>query len=205
MGLQHRYFLVYKPFGTLCQFTREVPGHVTLRDTFPDLPQQVYPVGRLDQDSEGMLLITDDNNLKNNVISPSNRVRKRYLAQVEGTITAQVLERLGSGVRIRVRKKEYTTKPASVRYLHKEPKLPDRDPPIRYRASIPVSWIEIGITEGKNRQVRRMCAKVGFPVLRLVRVGIGQLELGHMQPGDMIEMGKKDVYSKLGIPDRPVR
>ncbi len=197
MAADFRYFLVYKPFGTLCQFTREVPGHVTLRDSFPDLPDRVYPVGRLDQDSEGLLLITDDNKLKNRIISPASKVRKRYLAQVEGEVTDTAIGQLREGVVIRVRKKDFQTMPASVQLLDHKPGLPERDPPIRFRASIPTSWIGIGITEGKNRQVRRMCAKVGFPVLRLVRVAIGGLTLDGLMPGEIRETSLEHLARKI--------
>ncbi len=197
MGSEYRYFIVYKPFGTLCQFTKEVPQHVTLRDTFPDLPEHVYPVGRLDQDSEGLLLVTNDNNLKARIISPDKKVRKLYLAQVEGEMTEKAAAQLRSGVLIRVRKHEFRTSPAGVRILDHAPELPEREPPIRFRASIPTSWVEIGITEGKNRQVRRMCAKVGFPVLRLVRKAIGGLALDGLMPGEMKEMDREALVGKI--------
>ncbi len=184
------YFIVYKPYGMLSQFTPDHPGQATLADLDFAFPNDVYPVGRLDADSEGLLLLTNDRSAANRLLHPDSHVPKTYLAQVEGIPTPEALERLRQGVSIRIKKKTYQTRPANVRLLESPPDLPPRHPPIRYRKHIPDRWIEITIDEGKNRQVRRMCAAVGFPVLRLVRIAFGkwhldQAPLAGIQPGEV--------------------
>jgi 23S rRNA pseudouridine2457 synthase len=140
--------------------------------------KNVYPAGRLDKDSEGLLLLTDDGRLQQRVSHPKFEHEKTYWAQVEGIPTEVALDALRQGVRV----EDYVTRPAIVRSLAVD--VPARVPPIRYRAAIPDSWIEIKLTEGRNRQVRRMCAAVGFPVLRLIRVAIGKIEIGNLKPGE---------------------
>jgi 23S rRNA pseudouridine2457 synthase len=180
------YFVIYKPYGVLSQFTREAPHHRTLADLY-DFPKDVYPVGRLDQDSEGLLLITNDKRLNSKLLDPRWAHERAYWVQVEGIPNEEALTRLNNGVNIRIKKRDYRTRPAKAQMLSPIPTLAERDPPIRVRKSVPDSWIELRLTEGKNRQVRRMCATVGFPVLRLVRGGIENLTLGDMQPGDVRE------------------
>ncbi len=180
------YYVIYKPYGVLSQFTREAPHHRTLADLH-DFPKDVYPVGRLDQDSEGLLLITNDKRLNSKLLDPRWSHERAYWIQVEGIPNEEALTRLNNGVNIRIKKRDYRTRPAKAQMLSPIPTLPDRDPPIRVRQSVPDSWIELRLTEGKNRQVRRMCAAVGFPVLRLVRGAIENLTLGDMQPGDVRE------------------
>lgn len=184
------YYIVYKPYGMLSQFTPDHAGQLTLAELDFSFPHDVYPVGRLDADSEGLLLLTNDRSAANRLLHPGQHVSKTYLAQVEGVPTPQALEQLQKGVTIRIRKKPYRTRPARVRLLEEAPTLPPRNPPIRYRKNIPERWLEIIIDEGKNRQVRRMCAAVGFPVLRLVRVGFGKWRLGEgelagLEPGQV--------------------
>lgn len=174
--MQH-YFL-YKPYGMLSQFTPDHDGQVTLADLAFAFPKDVYPVGRLDADSEGLLLLTNDKSLNAQLLNPHQHYPKTYWAQVEGDPGEADLDKLRYGVDIRVRKKTHRTRPANVRRLEAEPILPPRVPPVRYRKSVPDTWIEITLTEGKNRQVRRMCAAVGFPVLRLARAAIGPYVLG---------------------------
>ncbi len=169
------YFAFFKPYGVLSQFTREIEEHITLKD-FGPFPSDVYPVGRLDKDTEGLLLLTDDASVNEELLHPSNEHPKTYWAQLDKNITRDAMAQMRSGVDIRVDKKRYRTRPAKVRRLI-DPDVPDRDPPIRYRKNIPTSWIEISITEGKNRQIRRMGAAVGFPVRRLIRVQIGSFNL----------------------------
>ncbi|MCB0588553.1 MAG: pseudouridine synthase [Phaeodactylibacter sp.] len=193
-----RYFIIYKPYGMLSQFTREHPNHHTLGELF-QFPKDVYPVGRLDQDSEGLLIITNDKRLNHFLLDPSYAHSRTYLAQVEGVPQTEDLKKLRKGIRIRVGKKEYTTLPAQARALSQPPPLPDRDPPIRVRKSIPDSWIELELKEGKNRQARRMCAKIGFPVLRLVRSRIERLEIKDLKSGEVREMDKKDIYRLLRL------
>lgn len=185
MPKHFRYFLVYKPYRVLCQFTDPVGGKRTLGDLF-DFPRDVYPVGRLDEDSEGLLLLTNDP--ASNQALLGKDTEKEYWVQVEGTPTAEALEALRRGVEIRVRKKTHRTLPAEVKALADLPALPDRDPPVRFRKAIPTTWLSIKIREGKNRQVRKMTAKVGFPTLRLVRVSFGPWKLKKMQPGDVVEI-----------------
>jgi 23S rRNA pseudouridine2457 synthase len=171
------YLLLNKPYGVLCQFSPSPQGHPTLTD-FVSLPN-IYPAGRLDHDSEGLLLLTDDGGLQHRLTDPKFAHPRTYWAQVEGSPTPQALNRLESGVRI----SGYNTRHARARTINEPPDLWPRTPPIRYRANIPTSWIEITITEGRNRQVRRMTAAVGFPTLRLIRCAIGDLRVESLPPG----------------------
>lgn len=160
----------HKPYGVLCQFTQKEPGQRTLADF--GFPAGVYPVGRLDQDSEGLLLLSDEPGFNNRLLDPSTAHPRTYLAQVDGSPTPAALDRLRRGG---IDLGGHRTRPARVHVPDPQPELPPRDPPIRYRKSIPTTWIELTLTEGKNRQVRRMTAAVGFPTLRLVRLAIGRL------------------------------
>lgn len=179
------YFVIYKPYGYLSQFTPEKDGDLTLKDLYP-FPPDVYPVGRLDKDSEGLLLLTDDVTKNHLILSPDQKWSKVYWVQLEGTITDSAINKLSTSVSIRINGKIYNTKPSKVHFINGEPNLPERIPSIRFRKSSPTSWIEITITEGKNRQIRKMCASVGFPVLRIVRVKIGKIKLDGMSPGEVI-------------------
>ena len=170
----HRYILFFKPFDVLSQFT----GESTLKDFIP-IPN-IYAVGRLDRDSEGLLLLTDDGALQHRLTDPKFEHPRTYWVQVEGIPDAAAFRRLEAGVTIQ----DYRTRPAKARLLGQEPALPPRNPPIRFRKNIPTTWMEITLTEGRNRQVRRMTAAVGYPTLRLVRVRIGSLSLDGLQPGE---------------------
>ena len=181
-----RYILLNKPYEVLTQFTDE-HGRATLKDFVP-VPN-VYPVGRLDFDSEGLLLLTDDNQLQHRLSDPNFKVPKTYWAQVEGTISEEALQQLRRGVQI----KEGLTAPGEATEIPEPAHLWPRNPPIRYRASIPTSWLEIQISQGMNRQVRKMCAAVGLPCLRLVRAAIGPLGLGELQPGQWRELTAAEV------------
>ncbi|MBJ6109729.1 pseudouridine synthase [Hymenobacter sp. BT523] len=176
-----RYILVNKPYEVLTQFTDE-HGRATLKDIVP-VPG-VYPVGRLDFDSEGLLLLTDDKALQHRLSDPKFKVPKTYWAQVEGTVSEEALEKLRRGVRI----KEGLTAPAQARSMPQPAELWERSTPIRFRASIPTSWLAITISQGMNRQVRKMCAAVGLPCLRLIRARIDELELGELAPGQWREL-----------------
>jgi 23S rRNA pseudouridine2457 synthase len=165
-----------KPYGVLCQF-RPQPGRLTLADDI-DVPG-VYPAGRLDLDSEGLLLLTDDGALQARIASPRHKLAKVYWAQVEGLPTEAALQALREGVDLG----DFRTLPARARRIDEPAGLWPRDPPIRYRASIPTSWLELTLREGKNRQVRRMTAKVGFPTLRLVRAAVGRVRVEGLAPG----------------------
>lgn len=182
------YYAIYKPYGMLSQFTKELPGQITLADLNFHFPKDVYPVGRLDADSEGLLLLTNDKAAVKKLLEPSNHVAKTYLVQVEGIPTAEAVEQLQKGVAIRVKKKLLTTRPAMVRRLSEPPQLPPRNPPVRFRRNIPDCWLEITLTEGKNRQVRKMCAAVGHPVLRLVRIAFGKWKLNDLAPGEVVKL-----------------
>lgn len=170
-----------KPFGVLCKFSPE-PGRPTLAD-YVQVPN-VYPAGRLDTDSEGLLLLTDDGALQARIANPRHELAKVYWAQVEGTPTESALARLRSGVVLG----DFTTQPAGARLVDEPDGLWPRDPPIRYRAKIPTAWLELTLREGKNRQVRRMTARVGFPTLRLVRARIGQVAIHGLAPATWREI-----------------
>ncbi len=165
-----------KPFGVACKFSPE-PGRRTLAD-FIDVPD-VYPAGRLDTDSEGLLLLTDDGALQARIANPRHKLAKVYWAQVEGQPDAAAIAALQRGVDLG----DFITQPAGARLIDEPAGLWPRDPPIRYRAKIPTAWIELTLREGKNRQVRRMTARVGFPTLRLVRARIGEVDLAGLAPG----------------------
>ena len=170
-----KYFIIYKPYGVLSQFTPE-PGSPskTLRDVFTDLPQDVYAVGRLDADSEGLLLLTNNPAINHQLLHPDYHINKTYWVQVAGLITQAALQALSEGVSIKINQKDYYTRPCSATFLTPID-LRERNPPIRTRTTIPTSWLVITLQEGKNRQVRKMLAKVGFPVLRLIRYSIENL------------------------------
>ncbi len=169
-----------KPHGVLCQFTDRgaAAGRPTLAGF--QLPPGVYPAGRLDHDSEGLLLLTDDGTLAHRITDPRHKLPKTYLVQVEGTPAPAQLRQLADGVVLR----DGMTRPARARLLDAPPALWPRDPPVRVRRTVPDAWIELTIREGRNRQVRRMTAAVGLPTLRLVRVAIGACALGDLLPGD---------------------
>jgi 23S rRNA pseudouridine2457 synthase len=167
----------WKPCNVMPSFT-DPDGRRTLAE-FIKLPN-VYAAGRLDYDSEGLLLLTDDGNLNHRLTDPRFEHPKTYLVQVERVPDKAALDQLRAGVTIQ----EYVTRPAQVELLSVEPELPPRDPPIRFRKNVPTAWLRLTITEGKNRQVRRMTAAVGFPTLRLVRVAIGTLTLDGLKPGE---------------------
>jgi len=186
--MKPRYFLLYKPFGMLSQFSRETPEQRTLADLDVVFPKDVYPVGRLDADSEGLLLLTNDKSLNARLLNPRFEHPRTYWAQVEGIPDEAALEQLRAGVTIRIDGKSFQTRPAKVEVLTVQPELPERHPPVRFRKTVPDAWLELTLVEGKNRQVRRMCAAVGLPVLRLVRVAIGDILRGNMQPGEVREI-----------------
>lgn len=182
----------------LSQFTREVPEHRTLADLY-DFPKDVYPVGRLDKDSEGLLILTNDARLNSRLLNPEREHERTYLARVEHIPSEETLQKLRRGVDIRTKKRRYRTRPAKVRMVTTPSGLPERDPPVRYRKNVPDAWLEITLTEGKNRQVRRMCAAVSHPVLRLIRIRIEQLELRDWTPGSVREMEGEQLYELLMI------
>ncbi len=190
MPFLYKYILFYKPYNVLCQFTDSDPnaaGRSTLKD-YIQIPS-VYSVGRLDRDSEGLLLLTNDGQLKHRLTDPKFAHPRTYWVQVERIPDEKAINRLRQGVEI----KNYRTRPAKVRLLPAEPELPPREPPIRFRKNVPTAWLEMTLTEGRNRQVRRMTAAVGFPTLRLVRVAAGPLRLEALSPGEWRELTAEEI------------
>jgi 23S rRNA pseudouridine2457 synthase len=173
--------LFNKPYGVLSQFTDD-GGRPTLKAFFPN--DYIYPAGRLDFDSEGLLLLTDDGKLQQKISDPRFKLPKTYWAQVDGDITDDALRQLQQGITL----KDGPTRPAQARCIDEPANLWPRDPPIRYRAAIPTSWLELTISEGRNRQVRRMTAAVGFPTLRLIRARIGEWTIEGLQPGEWLRI-----------------
>lgn len=176
--------LFNKPYGVICQFSphekhQSLAEYISIKD--------IYPAGRLDHDSEGLLLLTDDGKLQHKISDPKNKMKKTYWVQVDEEITSDAVERLRKGVIL----KDGKTKPAQARIIAEPENLWPRDPPVRFRKNIPTSWIELTISEGKNRQVRRMTASVGFPTLRLIRYQIGEWSLGELQPGEKKVVSRK--------------
>jgi 23S rRNA pseudouridine2457 synthase len=175
----------YKPFGVVSQFSA-LGKHATLAEY--GLPPRVYPCGRLDHDSEGLLVLTDDGRLQNQLSDRKFAHPRTYLAQVEGAPRPDLLAKLAEGLTL----KDGKTRPAQARVLNSEPSLPPRNPPIRFRKLIPTTWIELTLTEGRNRQVRRMTAAVGLPTLRLVRVRMGPLSLEGLAPGQWRDLKSEE-------------
>lgn len=179
----------WKPYRVLTQFNPDDEGRATLAD-YIDLPG-VYAAGRLDYDSEGLMILTDNGKLNARLTQPRHKQPKTYWAQVERIPDETALQRLREGVVIKGQK----TQPAKARLLPHAPDLPPRDPPIRYRKNVPDCWLELILTEGKKRQVRRMTAAVGHPTLRLVRVQIGPITLDGLQPGAWVALSQDDIRS----------
>lgn len=187
----HSYILFNKPYNVLCQFTKQTDEESALCDF--NLPADIYPAGRLDKDSEGLLLLTSDGNLSNKLASPKFNKEKTYWVQVERIPSDESLKELSRGVTI---KGGHRTRPCKVRILNEEEaiSISDRVPPIRERKSVPTCWLEIIITEGKNRQVRRMTAKIGHPTLRLIRKALGKTFMpNELNPGEFIRVNKEDL------------
>lgn len=177
----------HKPFGVLCQFTPDQPGQQTLADF--DFPRGVYPIGRLDLDSEGLILLGDERALVARLLDPKHGHPRTYHAQVEGLPHRAAVDQLTRGG---ISLRGHLTLPCRARLLTVDPNHPPRNPPIRFRKNIAESWLELVLTEGKNRQVRRMTAAVGHPTLRLIRVAIGELVLEGLSPGDWRELDSRD-------------
>lgn len=197
-----QYYLIYKPYQVLTQFSRE-GNKQTLADYF-DVPRDVYPVGRLDYDSEGLLLLTNDKTLNHRLLNPRFAHEREYWVQVDGAVTPTAVKELEKGVDINVDGKLYRTRPAKASLFEIGPEVPERNPPIRFRKNIPAPWIRIVLQEGKNRQVRKMTAAVGFPTLRLIRYRMEGLHITGMQPGDMRLLQQEEVMRELfgSIPRR---
>jgi 23S rRNA pseudouridine2457 synthase len=187
MADQFVYIVLNKPYGVLCQFT-DTQGRATLAKYGP-FPNDVYPVGRLDADSEGLVLLTNDGTLKHRLLEPRYKHPRTYLVHVERIPTEETLTALRSGVLIEGR----TTLPADIQLIPHEPQLPPRPVPIRFRKNIPTAWLELTLREGRNRQVRKMTAAVGHPTLRIIRTRIGTLTLGTLQPGEHRTLSRDEI------------
>ena len=181
-----RYILFHKPYNVLSQFTPE-DGAKSLAEY--SLPKDVYPAGRLDKDSEGLLLLTDDGPLIERLLNPRNEKPKTYWVLVERVPTEESLEKMRQGLRI----EDYQTRPCSVHILDPQPEVPPSDPPVRFRKTVQDVWLEIKIVEGKNRQVRKMTAAIGHPTLRLIRKKIANLDLNGLAPGEWMEIPRSEI------------
>ncbi len=191
---------LHKPYGVLSQFTPE-PGSRwrTLADFA--LPRDVYPIGRLDADSEGLLLLTDEPGLNSRLLDPKHAHRREYYAQVERLPTSAALARLEGGLDLG----DFKTLPCRARLLETAPSFPPRDPPIRFRKNVPDCWLALELIEGKNRQVRRMTAAIGHPTLRLVRARIGAFSLGELPPGRWRELSAAERAAVFASSTKPSR
>ena len=176
----------HKPYGVLSQFTSDGSKNRTLAEF--GFPRDVYPIGRLDADSEGLLLLSDEPELNERLLHPRQAHEREYWVQVERIPAQASLKKLSAGVCIQGR----PTLPCTVRMLDPQPEMSPRDPPIRYRKTVPTCWLSIHLVEGRNRQVRRMTAAIGHPTLRLIRVRIGEFELGALQPGKSKELDGRE-------------
>lgn len=184
----------HKPYGVLSQFTPDGSPNRTLAEF--NLPRTVYPIGRLDADSEGLLLLSDEPELNEELLHPSNAHWRTYWVQVERVPTEEALGTLRKGVLVQ----DYRTRPCQVKILDPQPTITPRNPPIRMRKNVPDTWLEVQLTEGKNRQVRRMTAAVGHPTLRLIRVGIGKFGLNDLGVGKWKELTAGERTAVLGEP-----
>ena len=195
-----KYYAIYKPFGMLSQFHKEGKNKsLTLKDLGFSFALDVYPVGRLDADSEGLLILTNDKKLNHLLLNPAHRHQRTYLVQVEGVINNEAVKNMERGIEISIDGTPYFTRPAKAIITSEPENIPIRTPAVRVRKNIPTSWLTLSLYEGKNRQVRRMTAKVGFPTLQLIRISIEDLELAEMKPAEVIELDQKDMYKKLKL------
>lgn len=194
----HHYFILNKPYGVISQFSPE-GKHITLKDVCT-VPEDVYPVGRLDTESEGLLLLTNDKSLNYKLLNPKTKTPKTYWVQVEGVPTSDSLKQLEKGVEFSAKGKKYRSAPCKVSVIEPEG-IWERNPPIRYRANVPTTWLSICISEGKNRQVRKMTAAVNCPTLRLIRPQLGELSIlsEKIKPGECRAYSYSDLKKYLRI------
>ncbi len=192
-----RYFAFHKPYGFLSQFTDE--GRWKGLATLSLFPPNVYPIGRLDADSEGLLLLSSDSSINARLLHPKKKHKRSYLVQVEGEISDEAIRALRGPLHLNYKGKTHRTALAEVKRIAEPEFLEDRDPPVRFRKSVPSSWIELVLTEGKNRQVRKMTAHVGFPTLRLLRQSIEGISIAQLPQGAMKEYSKKEFEELLGL------
>lgn len=187
-----QYFIFHKPYNVLSQFSREGDKQ-TLADYLKGISKDIYPVGRLDYDSEGLLLLTNDKKLNHQLLDPAHAHKRTYWVQIDGMITDDAIQKLEAGVDIQVNGKMHHTKNATVKKIDPAPNVGERNPPVRFRKNIPTSWIALTITEGKNRQVRKMTATVGYPTLRLIRYSIGNINIEDVPAGTYREIDAQTV------------
>lgn len=192
------YYIIYKPYKMISQFTSSHKKKKCLGELGVDFPKNVYPVGRLDENSEGLLILTNDKNLNFKLLNPEFEHKRIYLVQLQGIVTPAAIKQLEGGVEIALDAGPYLTKSCRARIVPKPEKLPPRGHPISEQ--LPTSWIELTLTEGKFHQVRKMTAGVGFPCLRLIRIAIEDIRIENMLPGDIRELKREAVYKKLHIP-----
>jgi 23S rRNA pseudouridine2457 synthase len=193
------YYIIYKPYKFISQFTSSHKKKKCLGELGFAFPKDVYPVGRLDENSEGLLILTNDKSLNFKLLNPEFEHKRIYLVQLQGIITNEALKQLETGVTIALDSGPYLTRPSKVKVVPKPEKLAPRGHPIS--ESLPTSWIELTLTEGKFHQVRKMTAGVGFPCLRLIRIAIEELRLENMQPSEVRELKKAAIFKKLNIPE----
>lgn len=191
------YYIIYKPYKIISQFTSSHKKKKCLGELGFPFPKDVYPVGRLDENSEGLLILTNDKNLNYKLLKPEFEHKRIYLVQLQGIITPEALKQLEAGVTIALDAGPYLTRPCKAKVVPKPEKLPPRGHPISDR--LPTSWIELTLTEGKYHQVRKMTAGVGFPCIRLIRIAIEDIRLDNMQPGEVRELKRDAVYKRLNI------
>lgn len=197
----YKYYIVYKPFGMLSQFSGE-GKQVTLADLGYNFPKDVYPVGRLDSDSEGLLFLTNDRRLNSRLLTPENGHKREYWVQVDGVPTESDLQILRAGVTITVNKEPYKTLPIEANIMVLPAYVQSRVPAVKVVESRGTCWLQLKLTEGKNRQVRHMTAKIGFPTLRLIRAKIGNLNLGELTVGGVKELPARVVFKALFETDK---
>ena len=190
-----RYYLINKPYKVLSQFTDE-DGNPGLGNLY-DLPKDVYPVGRLDLDSEGLLILTNDKSLNNRLLDPSNNHKRTYWVEVEGKPDNEAMHRFSEGLEINAKGKKHLTKQATIKLIH--PEVWDREPAVNSIKHPVRSWIEVSLTEGKNRQVRKMTASIGHPTLRLIRVGIEDLAVSPLKSGEIKQISQGVLFRKLRL------
>ncbi len=191
------YYKIYKPYGMLSQFTPEA-GHESLASLL-SFQRDVYPVGRLDYDTDGLLLLTNDKRVNNALLNPEHKHSKIYWVQVEGEPGDNALALLGKGLTINIKGVLHQTQPATVNSIKAPSFIMERIPPVNYKKHPVTSWIELKITEGKNHQVRKMTAKAGHPTLRLIRYAIEEINIEKMETGDVIKIERDEFYQKLNL------
>lgn len=193
-----KYYIFYKPFNYLSQFSDE-GNNLGLKKILPTLNSDVYSIGRLDLDSEGLIILSNDTKLNKLLIDPIYKHKRIYYVQLEGVIESSALANLQKGVEISLKSKKYLTLPAKACLIEEPSWLGPRIPPIRYRKNKPTSWISLELIEGKNRQVRKMTASVGFPTLRLVRFSIEDINIKNLKSGQIVEISQKEIGNLLKI------